>query len=214
MVILIAALAVPMMLPDKRPAPAGGSPNPVQSSASQPPPPPRGQEPDDVGDRPRISSGDPSGKAKQKKGKGGGRQGAGFPVPLPNHAPPEHLAIKDGPIPDMLAEADSYAAANQTKLKAIIDRYWQVLRKAEGTRWEAEAQRKSDNAILAHQLASHAAIEKLQAQMEAFLKQGQPQPAYDVWRQFPLGLQTPETDEEIAKILNQFLPTQFQPKQQ
>lgn len=207
-VILIAALAVPMMLPDKKPA---ASQPPVSKVGETPPPrSPPGQEPDDFEGRPRLSSADPAGKAKQMKGKGG-RQG-GLPVPLPAPGPPERSLIKDGPIPQMLAEADRYAAQNKDQLKAIIDRYWQVQRKAEGTQWEAEAQRKSDNAILAHQFATHDVIEKLQAEMEACLQKGSPQEAYDVWRKFPLALQTPETDEQIANILQRFMPPQFQPK--
>ena len=42
----------------------------------------------------------------------------------------------------MLADADRFAAQNKGRLRAIIDRYWQVQRKAEGTQWEAEAKRK------------------------------------------------------------------------
>ena len=215
-VILIAALAVPMMLPDKQPAAASGSsaatqPPPSSLSDSPPPRPPLGQVPDDPEGRPRLSSADPAGKAKQMKGKGG-RQGA-IPVPLPPPGRPERNAIKDGPIPEMLAEADRYAAANKDKLVRIIDRYWQVAEKARGTPLGRQAQAKSDNAILAHELATHEAMEKLRAQMEAFLQKGQAQEAYDVWRQFPLGLQTPETDEEIAQILQRFIPPQFQPRQ-
>ncbi len=214
-VILVGALAVPMLLPDKQPAAASGSPPATQAPANQsdapPPRPPRGQEPDDPEGRPRLSSSDPAGKAKGK-GKGSPRQGRNLPLPLPDPAPPERFAIKDGPVSEMLAEADRYAAANKEKLKKIIDRYWQVLDKARGTQWEAEVQRKSDNAILAHQLASHDAIEKLQAQMEGFLQKSQPQAAYDVWRKFPVELQTPETDEEVADILQRFMPPQFQPK--
>lgn len=207
-VILIAALAVPMMLPDKEPS---APQSPVNNAGETPPPrSPPGQEPEDFEGRPRLSSADPAGKAKQMKGKGG-RQG-GVPVPLPAPAPPERSPIKDGPIPQMLAEADRYAAQNKDKLKAIIDHYWQVLRKAEGTQWEAEVQRKSDNAILAHQFATHDVMEKLQAEMEAHLQKGSPQQAYDVWRKFPLTLQTPETDEQIADILQRFIPPQFQPK--
>ena len=216
-VILIAALAVPMMLPDKKPAAASGSsavtqPSPNSPPDSSPPRPPRGEEPDDKEGRPRLSSADPAGKAKQMKGKGG-RLG-GLPVPLPNPGPPERAPLKEGPIPQMLAEADRYAAQNKDKMRGIIDRYWQVQRKAEGTQWEVEAKRKSDNAILAHQFATHDVIEKLQAEMEANLKQNKPQAAYDVWRKFPMALQTPETDEEIADILQRFMPPQFQPRRQ
>ncbi|MEN9576328.1 MAG: Serine/threonine-protein kinase PknB [Verrucomicrobiota bacterium] len=205
-VILIAALAVPMMLPDKQPV---APPAPVVNAVE--PLPPR-QMADDIEGRPRLSSADPAGKAKQMKGKGG-RQG-GLPIPLPSPEPPERFPIKDGPVPQMLADADRYAAQNKDKLKAIIDRYWQVQRKAEGTQWEAEVQRKSDNAILAHQLATHDVIEKLQAEMQANLQQGKVQESYDVWRKFPPTLQTPETDEEISDILQRFMPPQFQPKKQ
>jgi len=211
-VILIAALAVPMMLPDKKLAAPQSPVSTLNSAGDTLPRPPLGQVPDDPEGRPRISSADPAGKAKQMKGKGG-RPG-GLPVPLPSPSPPERFPIKDGPIPQMLADADRFAAQNKDKLKAIIDRYWQVQRKAEGTQWETEAKRKSDNAILAHQFATHDVIEKLQAEMEAHLQQNKVQEAYDVWRRFPQGLQTPETDEQIADILQRFMPPQFQPRRQ
>jgi hypothetical protein len=151
------------------------------------------------------------GKAKQMmKARTGG--GGRLPVPLPPPGPPERTPLRDGPIPQMLIEADRFAKANPEKMRAIIDRYWQISRKASGTPFEDEVRLRSDNALTAHQFATHSTIAKLQAEMEAFLQKGQPQEAYDVWRKFPPGLQTPETDEQIDQILQRFIPPKFQPK--
>ncbi len=230
-VLLVLALAVPLMLPDKKPADT----SPVSPAATQPPakiesnPPqtdrpsqgersPRDDGPPPPPERPGFDG--PPGKGGKgragpsvKGGPGGpDGQGRGIRLPWLPMPPPEHYAIKDGPIPDMLAEADQYAAANKDNLVKIIDRYWQVQRKAVGTQWEEAARRKADDAVQKHLRTVDALIPKLQAQMETFLKERKVQEAYDVWRQFPERLRTPETDDDIAQILNRFIPPNFQPK--
>lgn len=144
-VILIAALAVPMMLPDKRPAattkPSVTTPAPPHINAPsgvprdpQLPPPPRDQAADEVETRPRLSSAGPM----NTKGQQAGRELRPFALPFPAPPRPERNPLKDAPVPEMLAEADAYAAANKSNLVKIIDRYWQVYQRAKGTRWEEE----------------------------------------------------------------------------
>ncbi|MBI5801540.1 MAG: serine/threonine protein kinase [Verrucomicrobia bacterium] len=205
--ILIAALAVPLLLPGKKPAltaPAksGAAPS-ADPRPSQVPPVPADRE-----ERPRFGGT----AAPARKLKGRDTEGR---IELPFPPPPQkiHNPLKDGPIPEMMAEADRYAAQNKDMLTGIVDRYWQITRKAEGTSLQAEAQRKTDNAMLTHELKSHELIEKLQAQMESLLQQGKAQEAYNAWRAYPTDWRTRETDEEIVRILNQFMPSQFEPTQ-
>lgn len=206
-VILIAALAVPMLLPDKQPpAPpitASPTPNPVL-------PPRDGQlqpHPDDQATRPRFG-GDNSPAQKGKN------QGGGSPPLLPMPPPPARnpTPLKDGPIPAMMAEADSFAAQNPDELTGIVDRYWQVVQRGRGTQAGLAAQRKLDNTMLAHELKSHEVIEKLQARMEALIKQNRLQEAFEVWAEYPTGWRTRETDQEIIGIIKRFMPPNFHPQ--
>lgn len=201
-VILIAALAVPMLLPDKRP----GDVTPSGSGTAQRDGQPPGRL-DDRDQRPRFGDADPPGKKGKAPGVGGNLR-----LPFPPPPLKELNPLKDGPLPEMMAEADRYAAANKDEFIGIIDRYWQIADKARGTPMGVEAQRKMDNASLTHELKSHELIEKLQAQMEALLKQGKAQEAFEVWLAYPTGWRSRETDEEIGRILNQFMPPNFQPR--
>ena len=194
--VIIIALAAPLAMPTKKPGIADRPPAlPADKARTGAPPNPNTSVPEQI----EVAQMRP-------------RSGRPLPVPLPEPTPPERAPLREGPIPQMLLEADRFAKANPEKMRAIIDRYWQIARKSAGTTWEAEVRLRRDNAITAHQLAAHATIEKLQAEMEALLRARKPQAAYDVWRKFPLGLQTPETDEQIDQILQRAFPAQFQPK--
>ena len=120
--------------------------------------------------------------------------------------------LKDGPVHEMMAEADRYATENKDELLGIVDRYWQVAQKARGTPLGMEAQRKTDNAMLTHELKSHELIEKLHGEMDVLLKQGKVQDAFEVWLAFPGGWRTREIDEQILAILRRAMPPNFQPK--
>ena len=198
-VILIAALAVPMMLPDKRPDDVTRSGAGTVQRVNQP----SGQ-PDD---RNHFGDPDPPGKKGKAVGVGGNLR-----LPFPPPPPKNHTPLKDGPLPEMMAEADRFAAENKDDFIGIIDRYWQLAERARGTPVGAEAQRKMDNAALTHELKSHEMIEKLQAQMETLLKQGKPQDAFEVWLAFPQGWRNREIDEEIGRILNRLMPPNFEPR--
>ncbi len=200
-VLLIAALAVPMMLPDKKPAATPVSPG-VKLPLGQPL-----EQPDNREAPPRFGASEPPGQ----KGKG---PGVGGRLRLPMSPPPAKnpYPLKPGPLPEMMAEADRFAAENKDELIGIVDRYQQISDRARGTPVGAEAQRKLDNAVLTHEIKSHELMEKLQAQMEALLKQNKPQEAFDVWRAYPQSWRMRETDEEIGRLLNQRMPANFQPK--
>ncbi|MEQ2008993.1 MAG: serine/threonine-protein kinase [Limisphaerales bacterium] len=200
-VILIAALAVPMMLPDKQP-PAGPSSQGAATSSVQSPEPP-----DERAGRNRF--GNPNAPGKNAKGPGGG---GNLLLPFPPPPPKNHTPLKDGPLPEMMAEADRHAAESKDDFIGIIDRYWQIADKARGTPVGVEAQRKMDNAALTHELKSHEMVEKLQAQMEVLLKQNKPQEAFEVWLAYPQNWRNRETDEEISRILSQRLPPNFEPR--
>jgi len=201
-VVLIAALAVPMMLPDKQPpaGPAGQGAAPGLAQSSEPP--------DDRAGRNRF--GDPNAPGKKAKGSGGG--GGNLLLPFPPPPPKDHRPLKDAPLPEMMAEADRYAAEKKDDFIGIIDRYWQIADQAPGTPVGVEARRKMDNAALAHELKSHELVEKLQAQMEALLKQNKPQEAFEVWLAYPQNWRNRETDEEISRILSQSMPPNFEPR--
>ena len=134
-VILIAALALPLLLPDKKPA-AVGPTNPGTTHRD-------GQQPEQPGDRDvRTRFGDP--EPPGKKGKNSGF-GGNLRLPMPPPQPKNHTPLKDGPLPEMMAEADRFAAENKNEFIGIVDRYWQIAEKARGTPVGVEAQRKMAN---------------------------------------------------------------------
>ncbi len=201
-VMLIAALAVPLMLPDQKPAAV-----PVSPGVKLPPGQPL-EQPENREVSPRFGMSDPPGPKGKGPGVGGNLRLPMPPPPMKNHAP-----LKDGPLPEMMAEADRFAAEKKDELIGIVSRYRQISDRARGTPVGAEAQRKMDNAVLTHEIKSHELMEKLQAQMEALLKQNKPQEAFDVWRAYPQAWRNRETDEEIGRLLNQRMPANFQPKE-
>ncbi len=151
---------------------------------------------------------DPPGFQGGKEGPPGRR-----PMRLPFPPPPqkEFNPLPDGPIPAMIAMADRYAATNAQECVKIIDRYFQIQHKAAGTQWEEEIDRKLSLAIEAHKKATQEIINNLQARMTRFLRENKPQDAFDVWREFPTRLRTPEADQQIGQILQRELPPEFQP---
>lgn len=205
-VVLIIALAMPLLLPDK-PVPAAApvasatpvQPAPMAPTAFQPP-----MHPNDQNMRPRM--GNEGQGAKKAKGQGGMR------LPWPPPPAKSNTPLRATLPVAMMVEADRYAAENKDDLTGIVDRYWQLAERTRGTTLGLEAQRKSDNALLTHEVRAHQLIEELTAKMEVHLKQNKFQEAFDVWRAYPQNWRNRETDEEILTILGRRLPPNFQPR--
>lgn len=195
-VVLIIALAVPLLLPDKRPgaaAKAGAGTTPPNAL-----PNPDGQAPFNPGangDGPIIPG-----------------QNNNPLLPFPPPTAKSFNPLQQGPINQMMIEADRYAKTNPDDLIGIVDRFDQMTRRARGTGMEAEAQRKHDNARLVHELRSHELIEKLEVQMKALVKDGRYQQAFEVWTAFPQSWRNRETDGEIIVIIQRNLPAGFRPR--
>lgn len=198
--ILILALAVPLILPDKRPdttAKAAAQP-PAPSAPIQPP-----AQPDDTHLRPRPSGG----KANLQPG-----QPNAPLLPFPPPAAKNFTPMPDGPLNSLMIQADRYAKDRPDDLGGIVDRYWQVVNKGRGTPIGEEAQRKVDNAMLVHEVRSHELIEKLERQMQDLVKAGKHQEAFEVWLAFPESWRSRELDGEIIAIIQRTLPAGFRPR--
>jgi serine/threonine protein kinase len=202
--LLIIALAVPLVFPEKKPAttspPASVQPGARPPENSQIPP-----HPDDKGSRPRFGGNSPEGNPGTASLN---RARLPFPPPPEKNFTP----LKDGPFPSMMQEADRYAAEHKEELIGIVDRYWQIAEKFRGTPNGQAAQFKTDNALLTHELRSHQRIEQLAQRMRTLCANGKPQEGWDVWFDFPNGWRTKETDQEIMEIIDRTLPRDFQPK--
>lgn len=111
----------------------------------------------------------------------------------------------------MLAEAEAYAKANPKQLVKIIDRYWQLQRKAAGTPREKEFSQKLDTWVLTHELTAYETIDQYKEKMAPLLQARKMQEAYEVWTNFPMDLRTPEVDQQIQQVLQQYLPPDFTP---
>ena len=122
------------------------------------------------------------------------------------------MLLREDSIVKMLAEADAYAVTNKENYVEIIDRYFVVQNKADGTVLEQAVDRKMNNAIEAHHQAADDAIGKFETKMHGFIRSGKPQEAYNVWKEFPARLRTPETDQQIRQLLEKWLPAEFQPE--
>ena len=208
--------AVPWSKPDRKSAPSESEGPPVQRppqddrpERTEPPPPPQAERPQPgSGERPGF--GDP-----REKGKGGPGMkglGGGLRPPWPRRDPPDRHPLRDGPIPQMLAEADAYADANKDELVNIVHRYGQIKDKADGTPWEKEASRRFDLAEDKLQAASGAYIRQMEAKMEPLLQAGKFDEAYQLWRDFPVRFQTLESDQEVIRLLRDRLPPDFVPR--
>ncbi|MFM8468570.1 MAG: hypothetical protein ACKODH_01150 [Limisphaerales bacterium] len=180
-------------------APATETGNPPLAEPVQPP-----THPDDQNVRPRPGM---AGKGPIMP-----NQSASPLLPFPPPGEKDFNPLKDAPLFNMMAEADLYAKEHPDELIGIVDRYRQIARKAQGTRMGAEAQRKSDNALLLHELKSHDLIEKLELQMQALVKQGKNQEAFEVWLAFPEGWRNRETDGQMIEIIRRLLPSSFRPQ--
>ena len=112
----------------------------------------------------------------------------------------------------MLAEADAYAAANKEDYVQIIDRYHVVQGKAEGTARAEVVERKLNLAVDAHEQAATDTIGKLEAKARELLRMGKVPEAYNIWKEFPARLRTPETDQQIRQLLERLLPPDFEPE--
>ena len=220
--VLLLALIVPMLLPDRVPArpeksAANGEPGkddarrkvPVRKDSSSWPQGDPANRPDDPRgfqfDGPALKGQGPSAKGPVAKGPNV------VGLALPPIQEPEYTPLKDGPIPEMLAEADKYAAANPLNKVKIIDRYWQVRDKAIGTQWEKVTEDKLNNAVDAHSAACRELFAKFEDEMIALLKLNHPRAAMDVWLNFPRQLRTPEVDQKIAEIINRNQPNRPPP---
>lgn len=189
-----------------------------QSQAGRPP----GTDnfPDEPPDRPGTGERRPGGK--QFPGPRGPKAGnppfnqasprsQSIPLPLPPLSRKQFdKLLQNGPVDKMMADADAYAAANKENYVEIIDRYHVVQGRAAGTALEQEAERKINNAVDAHREALDEAIGKLEARMRELLRAGKAREAYNVWKEFPLQLRTPETDRQVRQILERSLPSNFQ----
>jgi serine/threonine protein kinase len=175
---------------------AGGTPQlerPLrgQSYAGQRPPPRDDMQPPD----------DRGGQAE--------RSGPSIQLPFGRLPRPEPNTIPDGPISTMLSEADTFATQHPNDFRPMVDRYRQVLDKAQGTEWERTVNDKLQAAVSRHQAALRQAMQDYQEKMIAQLRARNPQAAYDVWKDFPQNLRTFESDQEVADILERNLPHGF-----
>jgi serine/threonine protein kinase len=148
---------------------------------------------------------------RDREFEGGPRELGAFPLPMPRPDPPERNAIPEGPVPVALAAAKDYARTNKTAYRPIVDRYHEVLDRAQGTPWEDEVQKDLDSALAALSSASAAAISEYKERMLNLVKQNRPQQAYEIWRTFPGSLRTREVDRQIEAELSAALPPDFRP---
>ena len=133
-------------------------------------------------------------------------------MPWPRRAEPDRSPLRDGSIPQMLAEADAFAATNKTDYVNIVHRYGQIELKAVSTQWEAEATRRFELAVRQMEAAAAAGIKQFETRMEPLLAARKFDEAYELWRDFPPSLQTRESDMEIQDLLRRRLPPDFQPR--
>jgi hypothetical protein len=125
---------------------------------------------------------------------------------------PNPAALEDGPLDAMLAQADQYALKNPQNYRDIIDRYRLVLSKANGTAQGDVVNRKIDDVVGRHQAALRQALEQYESKMNESLRAGNPQEAYDVWKDFPPNLRARESDQQIRQMLERAMPAGFIPK--
>ncbi|HSU53082.1 MAG TPA: serine/threonine-protein kinase [Candidatus Dormibacteraeota bacterium] len=133
------------------------------------------------------------------------------PMPLPFGRLPRQTPnpLKDAAPESMLAEADRYASANPQNFRDQVDRYRQVLAKAEGLPLENEVNRKMNRVMEQHQAALRQSIQDFTSRMRQELAAHGPQAAYDVWKTFPMNLRSPESDRQVLRVLQNTLPPDF-----
>ena len=214
---IVLVLAGQMLWPDGKPQPnepAVGPPALTQDErpqrAERPLPPDDDRTQPGFGERPGF--GDPMEKGKGKGGVGNKGMGGGIRPPWPRRPEPDHHPLRDAPIPQMLTEADAYAAANKEEFVEIIHRYGQIEEKATGTQWQKEAERKFDQAQQKLDTAAKDYIAQMEAKMEPLLQARRFDEAYELWRGFPARFQTRETDQEVLQLLRRRLPPDFVPR--
>jgi hypothetical protein len=140
------------------------------------------------------------------------RGGRNFPSPLQRLPRPELSTIPDGPITTMLAQADAYTTEHPENFRGMVDRYQQIMAKARGTPQETQVKDKLEAVIQKHLAASQKALKEYEKKMDEKVRAGQPQAAYDLWKDFPQNLRTFESDQQINEILQRALPRGFVPK--
>jgi serine/threonine protein kinase len=168
-------------------------------------------EPDSFGPSGEKGVRGPKGSGKgPPRSEGGARFGRSIQFPAPPPPRPDFSPIPDGPAETMLAKADAYAATNQQAYINIINAYQQVFDKARGTTLAGIADQRINQAIERHQTAMHATLQAYEEKMHAQLKAGKVQDAYEVWRDFPANVRSREVDDEVRRILEKYLPPDFQ----
>jgi predicted Ser/Thr protein kinase/flagellar motor protein MotB len=192
---------------------AAASPAPVQTQAA-----PGGPQ---SGDRPVPPAQPPGNDFQPPQGDdqppdqqgmpGGGNGRPPYPMPMGPPPRPDLNAISDGPVETMLAAADDYAAKNPGEFMNVLARYRQVQQKAAGTSDERTVEGKIQQWNAAQNQAATATMKLYETKMRAVLASSGPQAAYDVWKDFPTGLRSRETDGQIVKLLEQVLPPDFRP---
>jgi serine/threonine protein kinase len=132
-------------------------------------------------------------------------------LPWPLGEIPNRTPIPVGPIDQMITQGEALVRANTNDFKLIIHVYQQLASHATNEAQRQAFIREEVAWVTVHQFAAAEAVQKYTALMNEQLRARQPQAAYDVWKDFPQGLRTYEVDQEILRILNQYIPPGFQP---
>jgi len=168
---------------------------------------PPSQQPDGLPGQPAMAGG----QAPDQQGLPAGSERPPYPMPMGPPPRADLNAIPDGPPETMLAAADDYAAKNPGEFMNILTRYRQVMQKVAGTTDEKAVQDKLQQWNAAQNQAATATIKEYETKMRETLATSGAQAAYDVWKDFPSGLRSRETDGQIVKLLEQVLPPDFRP---
>lgn len=150
-----------------------------------------------------------NGPAKRQGGLGGPMRGQFNdqmpPSPLPEISPLGDL-LKDGPVNEMLAEAEAYAKANPTNYRSIMARYQEVLIKAQGTKY----QRTAGEALKKWHEVRDAALEKKLIEFAALVRQKIKEVGHregmQYWKNFPDELRDDQNEDEIGNWIRQQFP--------
>ena len=139
---------------------------------------------------------------------GGGMRGSTMERPDPlTPLPPELNHLKDAPVAEMMAEADAYAKASPTDYRGIIDRYDQVLRKAEDPELKRDATAKWGD----WQRRQFEAVQLEYATFAAKVKQVIAEKGHRIgmqmWKDFPESLRGIQSDIYVKEnIMRDFPP--------
>jgi serine/threonine protein kinase len=135
-----------------------------------------------------------------------------FLLPMGPMPRPSQNQLREGTVDAMLSEARGFAITEPENFRGQVDRYRQVLARAESTPQEKTAHEELNQVIEKHQKVLRAAIQSFERKMKDKLRGGTPQEAYNVWKDFPNTLRTRESDQQIQSLLEENLPRDFQPR--